>query len=58
MIIGEKNLVIGKIFTVISDFYSSTFYYILPQFNYILLIVTKLTDEIIPNTTSPPNILL
>lgn len=58
MIIGERNLVIGKIFTIISDFCSSTFFYIYPQFNYILLIITKLINKVIPNTTSPPKILL
>ena len=58
MIIGEKNLIIGKIFTIKSDFCSSAFFYIQPQYNYMLLIVTKLINKIIPNTTSPPNILL
>ena len=58
MIIGERNLIIGKLFTIISDFCSSTFFYIQPQHNYILLIITKLINKIIPTTTSPPNILL
>ncbi len=56
MIIGEKNLIIGKIFTIISDFCSSLFFYIHPQINYILLIITKLNNKIIPTTTSPPKI--
>lgn len=58
MIIGEKNLIIGKIFTIISNFCSSTFFYIQPQINFILLIITKLIDKIVPTITSPPKILL
>ena len=58
MIIGEYNLIIGTIYSIISDFSISIFFRIEKQFNYILKSFKKIIFKITPNTTSPPNILL
>ena len=58
MIIGEYNLIIGTIYSIISDFSISIFFRIEKQFNYILKSFKKIIFKIIPNTASPPKILL
>lgn len=54
MIIGEKNLIIGKIFSVISETSITLFYYIYKQINYIFKECSKITLKIIPISNSPP----
>ena len=58
MIIGEYNLIIGTIYSVISDFSTSIFFRIEKQFNYILKYFKKIIFKIIPISTSPPKFLL
>ncbi len=58
MIIGEHNLIIGTIYSVISDFSISIFFRIEKQFNYILNSFKKIIFKIIPISTSPPKFLL
>ena len=58
MIIGEYNLIIGTIYSVISDFSTSIFFRIEKQFNYILKSFKKIILKIIPISTSPPKFLL
>lgn len=54
MIIGENNLIIGKVFAIISDFSISVFFYIKKQSNYILNTVIDYITKIIPVSTAPP----
>ena len=58
MIIGEHNLIIGTIYSVISDFSISIFFRIEKQFNCILKSFKKIIFKIIPISTSPPKFLL
>ena len=58
MIIGEYNLIIGTIYSVISDFSTSIFFRIEKQFNCILKSFKKIILKIIPISTSPPKFLL
>ena len=58
MIIGEYNLIIGTIYSVISDFSTSIFFRIEKQFNCILKSFKKIIFKIIPISTSPPKFLL
>ena len=58
MIIGEYNLIIGTIYSVISDFSISIFFRIEKQFNYILKSFKKIIFKIIPISASPPKFLL
>ena len=58
MIIGEYNLIIGTIYSVISDFSISIFFRIEKQLNYILKSFKKIIFKIIPISTSPPEFLL
>ena len=57
MIIGEKNLIIGKIFSIISDSSISLFFYIKKQINYTMTQYKKYIIEIIPRKTSPPSLI-
>lgn len=54
MIIGEKDLIIGKIHTVISDFSKSVFFYITKQYNYFTLALKTFFFKITPVSTAPP----
>ena len=58
MIISEHNLIIGTIYSVISDFSISIFFRIEKQFNCILKSFKKIILKIIPISTSPPKLLL
>ena len=58
MIISEHNLIIGTIYSVISDFSISIFFRIEKQFNCILKSFKKIILKIIPISTSPPEFLL
>ncbi len=54
MIIGEKNLIIGKIYSIISEFSITTYNYIEKQINCTLLHLKEIIFLIIPRTCSPP----
>lgn len=54
MVIGEKNLIIGKLFTIISDYSLTSFYWFEKQTNFLLLILNKIFKKISPKSTSPP----
>ena len=54
MIIGEHNLIIGSICTIVNEKSSSVFFYIIKQQNYILPFFKHIFLYIIPKTTSPP----
>lgn len=54
MIIGEKNLIIGKLYSIISEFSITTYNYIEKQINCTLLHLKEIIFLIIPRTCSPP----
>lgn len=54
MIIGENNLVIGKICTVISSFSITTFFYFEKSVNYIIKKYKNIFFKVNPLSTSPP----
>jgi hypothetical protein len=54
MIIGEKNLIIGLIDTIISEKSKSIFFYIVEQFNYIIQDFNSFIFKITPVSTAPP----
>lgn len=54
MIIGEKNLIIGKIQTLVSSFSISTFFNFEKQFNYIIKKLKKIYFKIPYLSNSPP----
>lgn len=56
MIIGEKECIIGKHFTCISDFSISVYFYIVQQKNYILTSFKQIFFKIVPTSISPPNV--
>lgn len=56
MIIGEKECIIGKHLTCISEFSISVYFYIVQQKNYILTSFKQIFFKIIPTSISPPNV--
>jgi hypothetical protein len=54
MIIGEKNLIIGKLDDIISETSKSAFFYIQKQFNYLIENLNLFLLKVIPASTSPP----
>lgn len=54
MIIGETNLIIGRLYSVISYFSISVFFYIEKQTNYFLKSIIKIARKIIPVSNAPP----
>lgn len=54
MVISEKNLIIGKIFTIISDYSHTSFYWFEKQTNFLLVILNKIFKKIYPKSASPP----
>lgn len=54
MIIGEHNLIIGKINAVISDFSMSLFFYIENKIIFNIYIIKKYIKKILPLVNSPP----
>lgn len=54
MIIGEKDLIIGKIHTVISDFSKSVFFYIKEQKYYFITVLKTFFFKINPVQAAPP----
>lgn len=55
MIINERNLIIGKINTIISEKSISVFFYIEEQINFILDNLKQFVLKIIPVSTAPPS---
>lgn len=54
MIIGERNLILGKYMTYISNFSISIFEYIQDSFIYCIDKVRNIKINIIPMSNSPP----
>lgn len=56
MIIGERNLIIGKLFTTISDYSLTSFCWFEKQKSLLLGVLNKTVVEISPKSTSPPTL--
>ena len=54
MIIGEHNLIIGKNYTVISDFSLTVFFAFKNTLNFMVKLFNKIIIKIIPISNSPP----
>lgn len=54
MIIGESNLIIGKIFSVVSSFSITAFFYFEKSINYIIKEYKNIFFKIKPLANSPP----
>lgn len=57
MIIGEKNIIIGKINAIISEYSISIFFYISKQFNYSLKCLDLFFFKITEANNSPPKMI-
>ena len=54
MIIGEVGLIIGKVYSVISNFSISVFFYITKQQNFFIKKLKDIIFKLIPRNLSPP----